>query len=111
MAATNEENVVWNKYIDKYGKEPTDASKLLNFSKNKNSQCINLNFATAKKVFDRNKGKGRININSPTSSTSISWEEKFNELQSNYKSLAKENDELRSYDRIDESLEDSIFSL
>ena len=45
-----EGDIVWNKYIGKYGKEPSDASKLLNFSKNKANDCINLNFATARKV-------------------------------------------------------------
>ena len=45
-----QEDAVWNAYVDKYNKEPNDASQLLNFSKNKNNDCINLNFSSARKV-------------------------------------------------------------
>ena len=50
MTSTEKEDGVWNKYIDKYGKEPSDASKLLNFSKNKANDCMNLNFSISRKV-------------------------------------------------------------
>ena len=50
MTSTYLEDAVWNKYIDKYGAEPSGAIKLLNFSKNKANDCMNLNFTTSNKV-------------------------------------------------------------
>lgn len=46
-----QEDAVWNSYIDKYNKEPVDASQLLNYSKNKNNDCITLNFSSSRKVY------------------------------------------------------------
>ena len=100
MASLEQQDAVWNKYIDRSGNEPTDASKLLHFSKNKTNDCLNLNFATSRKVFNRNKGKGKINSTSIWSSStnpssqSLSIEEKYKVLEAQYKSLKEERDEL-----------------
>ena len=59
-ASANE--ATWNAYITKHNSEPTNAQQLLNFSKNKANNVTVLSFSNARKTFNRNKGKGKINI-------------------------------------------------
>ena len=59
---TSSHDAAWNAYIDKFDSEPS-ASQLLSFSKMKSNNLIGLSFSEARKTFNRNKGKGKVNIN------------------------------------------------
>ena len=62
------EDIVWNTYIDKHSGEPSNPQQLLNFSK-RESKVATLGFTNARKLFERNNGKGKIvitaNISTP----------------------------------------------
>ena len=58
----NENDIIWNGYIDKYGNEPQNASQLQQFCKS-NANFKSLNYKEAKQIFNDNKEKGRIDLN------------------------------------------------
>ena len=58
MAFTVKEDGVWNKYIDKYGGEPTNDKQVFNLSNNKENRCTKLSYSAAREVFNTNQGKG-----------------------------------------------------
>ena len=61
---------VWNAYINKHNSEPNNAQQFLNFSKNKSNNVTALGFSNARKIFNKNKGKGKVDIvSSNTNST------------------------------------------
>ena len=79
MADESTQDTVWNAYIDKHDSEPTYAQQLLNFSKNKTNNVTTLTFSNARKTFDRNKGKGKIdNVTSNPSAKHSSDDSKSN---------------------------------
>jgi len=55
----DEDDLVWNGYLDKYQHEPTKPSQLQSFSKNAD-KLKTLSFKSAKQVFTDRTGKGRI---------------------------------------------------
>ena len=60
MAEESTQDAVWNAYIDTHNFEPSSAQQLLNFSKKKVNNVTALSFSNARKTYNRNKGKGRI---------------------------------------------------
>ena len=76
--SVSEEDIVWNAYMDKHSREPSNPQQLLNFSKNKENKVSVLGFGDARKLFEKNKGKGRIEIivNKPATKKVVKEEEK-----------------------------------
>ena len=54
----NEDDTVWNAYIDQYGHEPKTPSQLQSFSKNHSYKS--LSFKLSKQVFNERSGKGKV---------------------------------------------------
>ena len=55
-------DVAWKSYIDKHNWKTSTVQELLNFSKNKCNNVTALSFSNARKTFNRNKGKAKIDI-------------------------------------------------
>eukprot|EP01083_Nonionella_stella_P120544 361273_1 len=85
-------DIVWNAYFDYHNEqEASTAVKLQAFSKRKS--VPNITYKTARDTFNKNKGKGRVEINSTSPSTTISktavaeFHKKLNETEERAKDI------------------------